>query len=665
MTFRLKELIFVGNSLYPAEIVGFPAENWVEVKWLESAGVNWECIHPLSSIKPMQGRRTRTKTKKYTQEDETSVESGGNKRAARSTRNNAAAKRYQPKKIAVKKPPPKRNKNATSENGSAEYPKKRRMVARITTGIVNTMSSFGQSVARMPHDESSSSSDEEILERARRQRVQRTLSNHDDRKPAAKPTVRLDFSLSGDSSGSDDNDEALTASAESEESSSDDSTSSDDDFDSSDDYADFKRIRSVAKDRKPVTKRRNKPYATNRRGKEGSNESASGQDTSPKPPKRVQVKQEEEEVFRLIRDTFKINDHVWVRDGKKNEPHPAVVTKVLDDDFLEIQWADCRVKKKVPKYIASLMFDLTTSDANNEGRPRRSTRARHQPKRHDAASLFNKESRTAAKRGKESKERMTKTKKLRSKNSKTKNVARRPKSKKVVADDSSDTVTHTEPAVEHYADTNIGDPVLLRDSSDSDSDPGLSVSSVATFEYTAPRVDPKFRSLHNITNLHDFICVEHWTHKEGPQNDNVVMKTIVEGKNEDKSDEEHQMDFSLEEVTRGGAGKLQVATAQYSPSSADYPRLSLECEPFVFDKLRGTSGGEPLASAEIQARTVSLDGPPDSNRQSNETANFDDLPDILLPFDSEAAVNEDRLTADTQELSQAFAALRDCDFEYE
>jgi hypothetical protein len=85
----------------------------------------------------------------------------------------------------------------------------------------------------------------------------------------------------------------------------------------------------------------------------------------------------------------------------------------------------------------------------------------------------------------------------------------------------------------------------------------------------------------------------------------------------------------------------------------------------VFDKLRGTSGGEPLASAEIQARTVSLDGPPDSRRESNETANFDDLPGILLPFDSEAAVTEDRLTADTQELSQAFAALRDCDFEYE
>ena len=413
MTFRLKELVFIGNSLYPAEIVGFPEKDLVEVKWLESAGVKWECIFPLSSVKSMQGRRTRTKPTHFTQDGGEDKKSGGKKKAApsrtatnrtrRSPRRKAAAKSYQPRKISIKeqskKPPPNnRNKNATvkSKNGHDKPcpPKKRQMVA-----------SLGQSVARMPNGndaDSSSSSDEELLEKARRQRTQRASSTNEDRKPAAKPTIRLDFSSFDDSD--DDNVELLKPAAMAKKSFSVDSTSIDDDVDSSDDDADFARTRATSKDgtgQKPVTKRRNK-----RRGGESDTESASDQDASRKTPNRARVKQEH--AVPLMRDTFKVKDHVWVREGnKKNVQHPAIVTQVLGDDFLEIQWADgFKIKKKVPKNIVSLMFDLTTNDANNEGRPRRSTRARHQPERHGA---------TPVKKEKESKERSTKAKKPRSK----------------------------------------------------------------------------------------------------------------------------------------------------------------------------------------------------------------------------------------------------------
>ena len=131
--------------------------------------------------------------------------------------------------------------------------------------------------------------------------------------------------------------------------------------------------------------------------------------------------------------------------------------------------------------------------------------------------------------------------------------------------------------------------------------------SVATFEYTAPGVDPKFRSLHNITNLNDFNRVQSWKQKEDPQNGNADMQPVIEGTHEGTPDEEQD---NSPDVAREGTtttNELQVATAQHSSSATGCPRLSLDGEPFMFDKERGTSGGGPLPSAGIQARAVSLD----------------------------------------------------------
>lgn len=69
MTFNVGDLVFVGEkSLSPAKIVAFLENEIVEVEWPGSSGATWERFHPLSSLRPMGGRRRRTKVERFTEE---------------------------------------------------------------------------------------------------------------------------------------------------------------------------------------------------------------------------------------------------------------------------------------------------------------------------------------------------------------------------------------------------------------------------------------------------------------------------------------------------------------------------------------------------------------------------------------------------------------------
>lgn len=176
----------------------------------------------------------------------------------------------------------------------------------------------------------------------------------------------------------------------------------------------------------------------------------------------------------------------------------------------------------------------------------------------------------------------------------------------------------------------------------------------ATFEYTAPHVDPEYRSRHFITSMELFMSVEAWKQptqgscdeqkdgdKEPPASPNTIAKATVA-----------RAAIQLE-------GTPKVSKAMRSPPiyakrrGLGVPRLWLdtpsssesECHVMI---VPAASLSSPWSPTEAKAQ---LD-------ESTETANPDEIPDIIFAYsNSEKQHNERRITADPAEMSKMFASI--------
>ena len=176
----------------------------------------------------------------------------------------------------------------------------------------------------------------------------------------------------------------------------------------------------------------------------------------------------------------------------------------------------------------------------------------------------------------------------------------------------------------------------------------------ATFEYTAPHVDPEYRSRHFITSMELFMSVEPW--KQPPQG------SCDEQKDGDKEPPASPNTTAKATVARAAIqleGTPKVSKAMRSPPvyaerrGLGVPRLWLdtpsssesECHVMI---VPAASFSSPWSPTEAKAQ---LD-------ESTETANPDEIPDIIFAYsDSEKQHNERRITADPAEMSQMFASI--------
>lgn len=684
-SFSIGDLVCVGKSIYPAKIVAFFDES-VEVKWLDSGATNWSKVHPITSIQPLGGRRRRTQTNRFTmvtvktEEEETNGTTKRKrgrrppKKRGKSTPSKAAAKKknsaYRPKKLRAIKV--EEQSSPPAKKPPASSPLKRKTAAKSTKRTTTT------SVAQRPPPSSNDdSSDEELIARARRVSQGKIMSyksgsynnasssdddDDDDRKPAAKAeatSIAALFSSSSDSS----NDEITRARVRKKVAAGK--------HQEQDSPSDSREDEPAAKTRRTRARRlRPQKAPTSSDESDGDDESISSageseSETSGNASQQnngnavVKTEQAAAPLQRIL-----VGDHVWIQDGKKSQ-HPAVVIGLVDNDMLAVKWGSGSTANNiVSRSAASRMFDLTQDNAN-DGRPRRSTRARRKPEPLLAIKKEPSSSKVTVKREARARAAKLKTKKAtgkpKTKSGRRKTTRKKSKKKPVIEIDSD--TDESDIALTKYPDTTALHPVVLDSSSDSDSDAGSLVTE-ATFEYTAPHIDPQFRSLHRInTDLEAFMTVESWTKVP-----NVARVS------RDEQDE-------TEASARAGDGSSDVEVspppAKMSHSdgarvlesekdllvSNDSSRFLQETSLRVNEKDVEDGDDCPPLPSGIEESALNLDylDEDPGRRESTETASPDDLSGILLQGDAEPTANEERLTADSQELTRTFAAFGDGD----
>lgn len=660
------DLVTVGKSDFPAQIVRF-LDNLVEVKWLDSGQSKYETIYPCESIKPVSRRRNRVPIKRFTEgnddEKESEEKEEEKKKSAKGRRavskkkapsvtrkranNNAVpqqeeAKPYHPIKLkATKSASGTKARQAAKKSAAAKPPPPAKKLK--TTAQLKSDYSRLNGIAKHPDATSDSDSDEELLAEARRVSQGRKSFRHDsdtdvDRKPAAKS---LELSSSDSSSSSS--------------------------IDSSDD--ELKRARQAG--RKAKGKPQKRPYSSKHNDDDimgaspqaqpvvdlaaSSTETESdfyeseGSVSSEEPTTPVAVKEEETLPLEVV--PLEVGDHVWIQDGAK---HAAQVISVVGD-MLKVKWANgSTADNLVPTSTASRMFDLTEGTVD-VGRPRRSTRSRHKPEMLGAVKKEEPSTR--------------KQRASRKKKGKGTPSALKPKRKVKKMPVSRKTKKRSR-ALEVIDDDAAVDPVTI-DVSEDDSD----ADTEATFEYTAPRVDGKFRSRHVHSNVDSFMKVKPWEQTSG------VDIQISQEDAQINSNETALLGGSrVYDVEMSPPPKAIFRTNASERENEQDQSVSQECARL----LRGTpsrtdnachtdEGGDDarsiIASPSRGTETEALDLEKFDNdeeglrhRESTETAASDEIRDIFSQGDTQLAeANEERLTADSQDLSRVFAAFADTD----
>lgn len=328
----------------------------------------------------------------------------------------------------------------------------------------------------------------------------------------------------------------------------------------------------------------------------------------------LEIKPEVEDIAQPSSFRYEIDDNVWVKDGSTDYP-----AKVIGDmeDWLEIQYSN-GLKDIVLKSAVTMMIDLTV-DVDG---PRRSKRRRCEPtiknesKKDEKLGPRNKKSKAAAQRAKSAREpRKCKTKAAGS----TSNVA---------------TSTHNLPNGKSDA---------------------ASEGTDATFEYTAPHVDPKYRSRHVITSMERFMSVEPW--KQPP------LGSCDKQNDGDKEPPPSPSTTAKANVARAAIqteGTPKVSQAMCGPPVLSAERLGLDLARLLHDTPSNSESICHVMRGPTQAASLSSPYSPTEAKalldESTETANPDEIPEIILAYsDSEMQHDERRTTADPAEMSEMFA----------
>ena len=528
-TFNEGENVFVGSSIYPAKFVRLVDDVTVEVEWPESGGTTWERFYPLEKVKPMSGGRRQRKKADFFTENESlkkkiKVEPNGKAAAVKKNGTTSNARKLQViKKESIKKKPISRAEAPVQAYQASQILNKQQKPRRrtLTTASKKIMNHAVSDVARKPKElyfsceiDSDSFSDDSLFAEARAVRQGRYLSSSnddddDDRKHAAKP----------EGYSSDSSDDALDLAR----------TRARQDWNTSLSSSD----NDTWSERKPAAKptKRQKEYpseessyneqdsAEMRESFGSSSDSSVDDDTSEFELDKASYDESDSVSLQESRPIVKtepnappqtrsliVGDHVYVRDGAKGE-HGAVVTNVMGD-WLEVRWDYRRSGDNniVAKSAVTLMFDLTASVES--GRQRRNTRARMQRMLPGAMTDNKVQARRKIARKEE------KSAPLSTRKPKKKKAAGKPKKKRAVTAKDAFVADVTEEASIESNDSELSDATnidltRLLDSSDSEKD-AESLTTEATFEYTAPSVDPRYRSLHVVANLESFMDIEPW-----------------------------------------------------------------------------------------------------------------------------------------------------------
>jgi hypothetical protein len=319
---------------------------------------------------------------------------------------------------------------------------------------------------------------------------------------------------------------------------------------------------------------------------------------------------------------FQIGDNVWVKDGRTD--HAAKVIADLDSLF-QIEWISSGVKGIVEKSRVTSM-DLT--EEWDDGR-RRSRRQRCGPIKNES-----KAKKPAPRKVKPAPRNKMSKASAAAPTTKSTREPRKAKSKVTTAESTTSAAASTQ--------------ICLDDDEVTE----------ATVEHTAHHDDPDTQSIHVISSMELFMTREAWGKPpQGPCN---------KKKNRDLHTLASPSGMAKDDVPRKRAAKQtmeeppKVSQATHSPPiSAE--RLGLDMARLLQDTplklksecnvIRGPSLAASLSSPWSPTDTKALD-----LNESTETANPDEIPDIMLAdSDSDKPNDERRITADPAEMSLLFA----------